>query len=148
MGIEAEGHIRPHDAKALLEHVHSRLEPGALLRGGQSAVSVESLQEHAGDGIAEGCILAVFPEPLALVQRRGLTDRTVGAVATTNLLLGVVLAAATWSLAPAVADFFHFHWGEVSFYIFNIADVAITFGVLLLILDLIGFGRKKAQDAP
>lgn len=47
----------------------------------------------------------------------------------------------------AVADFFHFHWGAYSFYIFNIADVAITFGVLLLILDLIGFGRKKAPDA-
>ena len=47
----------------------------------------------------------------------------------------------------AVADFFHFHWGEMSFYIFNIADVAISFGVLLLILDLIGFGHKKAADA-
>lgn len=46
----------------------------------------------------------------------------------------------------AVADFFHFHWGEWSFYIFNIADVAISFGVLLLILDLIGFGRKKAVE--
>ena len=31
----------------------------------------------------------------------------------------------------AVADFFHFHYGEWSFYIFNIADMAITFGVIL-----------------
>jgi signal peptidase II len=50
-------------------------------------------------------------------------------------------------LYGAVADFFHFHWGEWSFYIFNIADMAITLGVLLLILDLIGFGRKKAAGA-
>lgn len=47
----------------------------------------------------------------------------------------------------AVADFFHFHAGDASFYIFNIADVAISVGVLLLVLDLIGFGRKKASDA-
>jgi signal peptidase II len=44
----------------------------------------------------------------------------------------------------AVADFFHFHWGQWSFYIFNIADVAITFGVVLLILDLFGVGRVRA----
>jgi len=41
-----------------------------------------------------------------------------------------------------VADFFHFHWGAWSFYIFNLADVAITFGVVLLILDLLGVGRS------
>lgn len=44
----------------------------------------------------------------------------------------------------AVADFFHFHWQEWSFYIFNVADVAITFGVLLLIADFLGVGRKSA----
>ncbi|GHA31017.1 hypothetical protein GCM10007989_28700 [Devosia pacifica] len=43
----------------------------------------------------------------------------------------------------AVADFFHFHWQGWSFYIFNIADVAITLGVLLLILDLFGIGASK-----
>lgn len=46
----------------------------------------------------------------------------------------------------AVADFFHFHWQEFSFYIFNLADVAITFGVLLLVLDLLGFGRRGAAQ--
>jgi signal peptidase II len=45
----------------------------------------------------------------------------------------------------AVADFFHLHWGNWSFYIFNLADVAITFGVILLIADLIGFGRMRAR---
>jgi len=43
----------------------------------------------------------------------------------------------------AVADFFHLHWGTWSFYIFNIADVAITVGVILLIADLIGLGRPR-----
>lgn len=45
----------------------------------------------------------------------------------------------------AVADFLHFHWGSWSFYIFNIADVAITFGVLCLFADIIGLGRKRAK---
>jgi signal peptidase II len=47
-------------------------------------------------------------------------------------------------LYGAVADFFHFHWQAWSFYIFNLADVMISAGVLLLVLDLFGFGRRKA----
>lgn len=43
----------------------------------------------------------------------------------------------------AVADFFHFHWGGWSFYVFNLADAAITLGVLLLLLDILGVGRAK-----
>lgn len=43
----------------------------------------------------------------------------------------------------AVADFFHFHWGEWSFYIFNLADTAITLGVGLLVLDFLGVGRRR-----
>lgn len=47
-------------------------------------------------------------------------------------------------LFGAVADFFHFHWGEYSFYIFNLADAAITAGVLLLLLDVVGVGRARS----
>ena len=46
-------------------------------------------------------------------------------------------------LYGAVADFFHFHWQDWSFYVFNVADTAITFGVLLLILDMVGIGRRQ-----
>lgn len=35
----------------------------------------------------------------------------------------------------AVADFFRFHWGSFSWYVFNLADVAIVAGVLLLLYD-------------
>jgi signal peptidase II len=45
-----------------------------------------------------------------------------------------------------VADFFHFHIGDWSFYIFNIADAAITLGVGLLLLDLLGIGSKRAAN--
>ena len=47
----------------------------------------------------------------------------------------------------AVADFFHFHLGASSFYIFNIADMAISLGVILLILDMLGIGRVRAVKA-
>ncbi len=50
-------------------------------------------------------------------------------------------------LYGAVADFFHFHWQEWSFYVFNIADVMITLGVGLLVLDILGIGRGKAPAA-
>ncbi|HTJ55934.1 MAG TPA: signal peptidase II [Devosiaceae bacterium] len=42
-----------------------------------------------------------------------------------------------------VADFFHFHYNQYSFYIFNLADTAITFGVILLLLDFMGVGRRR-----
>lgn len=47
----------------------------------------------------------------------------------------------------AVADFFHLHLGANSFYIFNIADMAITLGVILLILDMLGLGRPRGAKA-
>ena len=50
-------------------------------------------------------------------------------------------------LYGAVADFFHLHWGNWSFYIFNLADIAITIGVILLIADLIGIGRPRKVAA-
>ena len=51
-------------------------------------------------------------------------------------------------LYGAVADFFHFYWQGHSFYVFNIADVAITIGVLLLVLDLFGIGgRPRGAEA-
>ena len=56
---------------------------------------------------------------------------------------GAVSNALDRVLYGAVADFFHFHWQGMHFYIFNIADTAITLGVLLLLLDFIGIGRRK-----
>lgn len=35
----------------------------------------------------------------------------------------------------AVVDFLHFHVGDFHWYVFNVADMAIVFGVLLLIYD-------------
>jgi signal peptidase II len=45
-----------------------------------------------------------------------------------------------------VADFYHFHVGSFSWYVFNLADVAIVAGVALLIYESL-FQRRKPGDA-
>lgn len=47
------------------------------------------------------------------------------------------------ALYGAVADFFHLHAGSWSFYIFNIADMAITAGGILLVIDLLFDSQTK-----
>lgn len=54
-------------------------------------------------------------------------------------------AADRW-LFGAVADFFWLHWGDMSFFVFNVADGAITLGVCLLLLDLTGIARPRAAN--
>lgn len=44
----------------------------------------------------------------------------------------------------AVVDFVHFHWGSFSWYIFNIADVAIVVGVLGLLYESLRPSVEKA----
>jgi len=53
-----------------------------------------------------------------------------------GLVLGGALANATDRLVHgAVADFFHLYYGDFSWYVFNIADVAIVAGVIVLMYD-------------
>ncbi len=62
--------------------------------------------------------------------------------------LGLVLGGAAGNIWDrfeygGVADFFHFYIGEWSFYIFNIADAAITVGVIVLLWDALLLSQKK-----
>jgi signal peptidase II len=45
-----------------------------------------------------------------------------------------------------VVDFLHFFWGGHSFYVFNVADAAITCGVLLLLVRALS-ERKEPGHA-
>lgn len=53
--------------------------------------------------------------------------------------LGLVLGGALGNIIDRarfgyVVDFLHFFWGEYSFWVFNLADAAITLGVMLLLV--------------
>ncbi|HEY8580173.1 MAG TPA: signal peptidase II [Beijerinckiaceae bacterium] len=73
----------------------------------------------------------------------------------TGLGLGLIVGGALGNAYDrfaygAVADFFHFfvdteRWGRISWYVFNIADVAIVAGVALLLYESF---RPKAGVAP
>jgi len=44
-----------------------------------------------------------------------------------------------------VTDFYHFHLGSFSWYVFNIADVSIVFGVGILIYDSLFEAKKPCE---
>jgi signal peptidase II len=73
---------------------------------------------------------------------------------TTGFALGLIIGGALgnaydrWAYG-AVADFFRFHVGDLSWYVFNLADVAIVAGVALLLLESLfptAFVRPKRRD--
>lgn len=67
------------------------------------------------------------------------------------LALGLVLGGAVGNIVDRirfgyVVDFVHLHWGQWSFYVFNVADAAITLGVaVLLVRALIGRSDPQAE---
>ena len=65
-----------------------------------------------------------------------------------GLIVGGALGNASDRLFyGAVADFYHFHVGSFSWYIFNLADCAIVAGVGLLLYNslFLGLGEKAAR---
>jgi signal peptidase II len=46
-----------------------------------------------------------------------------------------------------VLDFVDAYWGEWHFWAFNVADAAITVGVIFMILDILGFGKRSDAQA-
>lgn len=66
----------------------------------------------------------------------------------TVLSLGLIIGGALGNgvdraVYGAVVDFVHLHWGNFSWYIFNIADVAIVVGVLGLLYESFRPGTEK-----
>jgi len=74
--------------------------------------------------------------------------------ALTAVSLGLIVGGALGNLVDriaygAVADFFHFHVGQFSWYVFNIADVAIVAGVAgLLYESLLRRDAPGAENSP
>jgi len=44
-----------------------------------------------------------------------------------------------------VVDFVDVYWGSAHFWAFNVADAAITAGAILVLLEMIGIGRRHAS---
>jgi signal peptidase II len=66
----------------------------------------------------------------------------------TAAALGLVVGGALANgldrvLYGAVADFFHFHVGNFSWYVFNLADVAIVAGAVLLFYESVAGVRRR-----
>lgn len=66
--------------------------------------------------------------------------------------LGLVLGGAIGNLVDRVAygavfDFVHLHAGSFSWYVFNVADAAIVFGVIGLIYDALVADRQRPRAA-
>lgn len=45
-----------------------------------------------------------------------------------------------------VLDFVDVYWGAWHFWAFNVADAAISIGVVFMILDILGIGRRSASN--
>ncbi|MEE8084556.1 MAG: signal peptidase II, partial [Alphaproteobacteria bacterium] len=84
-----------------------------------------------------GWALVVFALAIAAalsIWLRGVTERLLAAG------LGLVVGGAVGNVVDrvrfgAVVDFLDLHWGDFHWPAFNVADSAITVGVVLLILD-------------
>jgi signal peptidase II len=61
------------------------------------------------------------------------------------ILGGAVGNAWDRSIDGYVVDYLHFHWGDAYFPAFNVADIGITTGAIMLIIDaLLDSRRRKA----
>jgi signal peptidase II len=66
-----------------------------------------------------------------------------------RLALALILGGAIGNIIDRirlgfVIDFVHLHWGQWSFYVFNVADAAISIGVVILLASAL-FDRSPAR---
>ena len=68
--------------------------------------------------------------------------KPLGAAALAMIIGGALANALDRAVRGAVADFFHFYYGNFSWYVFNLADVAIVAGVALLLYESLTDGAS------
>lgn len=66
-------------------------------------------------------------------------------VGVASILGGAVGNLIDRATAGYVLDYVDFHYAGWHFWAFNVADAAITIGVVLMILDLLGLGRRASN---
>jgi signal peptidase II len=73
------------------------------------------------------------------------SQRAFSAAAIALVIGGALANALDRAVRGAVADFFHFHYQGFSWYVFNLADVAIVAGVMLLLYESLFMGEAKGR---
>jgi signal peptidase II len=75
------------------------------------------------------------------------TERKIEAVSLSMIIGGAIGNLIDRFLHGAVVDFVHLHAGNYNFYVFNLADSAITLGAILLLFDGLRDGLKGPKNA-
>ena len=76
------------------------------------------------------------------------TQRLLIAVSAALVTAGAIGNGIDRFVYGAVADFFHFHVGSFSWYVFNIADVWIVAGVIGLLIDQLFNPQQNSTSSP
>lgn len=93
----------------------------------------------------QGILIAVSLIVSLILWSWACKSRGVLAVAALAIIIGGALSnALDRAVHGGVADFFHFHVGNFSWYVFNTADVAIVAGVLVLLYE--SFTGRRTRD--
>lgn len=101
-----------------------------------------------GEGVGKwGLIVLTLAITVWLVMWMRKVDRKFEALSLSLIIGGAVGNVIDRLVHDAVADFVHLHAFGYSFYVFNVADAAITVGVILLIIDGLRGGDKSPKNA-
>ena len=92
-------------------------------------------------------IAAVALIAISLYARQLGTHERLSRIGLALILGGAVGNLIDRALSGYVVDFVDVYWGEAHFWAFNIADAAISVGAVLVLLDMIGLGRRHPSHA-
>ena len=133
----------------ILDRAHKYLQLDLLGWHGGERVTVTPFFDYIlvwNTGISYGLLASLPLVAVAAVISIALVLLIIWWLRSTSALVRIGLALALGGglsnmfdrlLYGAVADFFYLHVGETGFYVFNVADIAISAGLCLLVLDLV-----------
>lgn len=99
-----------------------------------------------GDALGKwGIIVMITAISLWLLFWLKKSERVFEATALSLMLSGAVGNLIDRFVHGAVVDFIHLHAFDYNFYVFNVADSAITIGVIMLLIDGLRDGRKSLK---
>lgn len=117
-------------------HVHNTGAAFGLLNGVDFPYKPAVMIGVAGLALVA---IAVYATQLGFQER-------IARVGLTLILGGALGNLVDRAVLGYVVDFVDVYWGTTHFWAFNLADAAITAGAILVILEMIGLGRRHASD--